>query len=194
MNSKLKTRFALLAAFLLLASAICPADDATAAPSSPQPGRRAMSFVLETKAFPKGGEIPRKYTCSGEDVSPGLSWSGAPRGARSFVLSVEDPDAPSGTFTHWIVYDLPPGAHQLPENVPKTGDLSDGGHQGRNDFRRLGYGGPCPPPGKPHRYFFKVFALDSTLNLPAGASRQEVEQAMHGHLLAQAELMGKFAR
>jgi len=153
-----------------------------------------MSFALETKAFPQGGEIPRKYTCSGEDVSPALSWSGAPQGARSLALIVDDPDAPSGAFTHWIVYDLPAGARQLPENVPYTSDPSGGGHQGRNDFRRVGYGGPCPPPGKPHRYFFKLYALDSTLNLPAGASRQEVERAMHGHVLAQAELMGKFAR
>lgn len=153
-----------------------------------------MNFVLETKAFPKGGEIPRKYTCSGEDVSPALSWSGAPQGARSFVLVVEDPDAPSGTFTHWIVYDLPAETRQLPENVSKTGDLSGGGRQGGNGFRRTGYGGPCPPPGKAHRYFFRLYALDSTLNLPSGASRQEVESAMRGHVIAQAELMGKFAR
>ena len=153
-----------------------------------------MSFVLETKAFPKGGEIPGKYTCSGENASPALSWSGAPSDTKGFALIVEDPDAPSGTFTHWIVYDLPAGVHQLPENVSKTDELSGGGHQGRNDLRRVGYGGPCPPPGKPHRYFFRLFALNSALSLPAGASRREVESALHGRVLAQAELMGKFGR
>lgn len=153
-----------------------------------------MAFTLDTKAFPKGGEIPSKYACTGEDVSPALSWSGAPQGTKSFALIVEDPDAPSGTFTHWIVYDLPAEARQLPENVSKTDDLSGGGRQGRNDFRRAGYGGPCPPPGKPHRYFFKLYALNSPLNLPAGASRREVEDALRGHVIAQAELMGKFGR
>ena len=153
-----------------------------------------MSFVLETKAFPKGGEIPGKYTCSGEDVSPALSWSGAPPDTKDFALILEDPDAPSGTFTHWLVYDLPPGVHQLPENVARQDDLSGGGRQGRNDFHRVGYGGPCPPPGRPHRYFFRLFALNSVLSLPAGASRHEVETAIRGHVIAQAELMGKFGR
>jgi Raf kinase inhibitor-like YbhB/YbcL family protein len=152
-----------------------------------------MSFVLETKAFPKGGEIPSRYTCSGENISPALSWNGAPQETKSFALIVDDPDAPSGTFTHWIVYDLPAGASQLPENVSAADDLS-GGRQGRNDFRRAGYGGPCPPPGKPHRYFFKLYALNATLDLPAGASRRDVEAAMRGKVIAQAELMGKFAR
>jgi Raf kinase inhibitor-like YbhB/YbcL family protein len=193
----LKTRFALLSACLVLASATCIAGDIAVFdgdnPSPHSPGRRAMSFVLETRAFPKGGEIPSKYTCSGDDVSPALTWSGAPKGTKSFALIVDDPDAPSGTFTHWIVYDLPAGAQQLPENVSKTDDLS-GGRQGRNDFRRVGYGGPCPPPGKAHRYFFRLFALNTALNLPAGAAKGDVEGAMRGHVIAQAELMGKFAR
>jgi Raf kinase inhibitor-like YbhB/YbcL family protein len=153
-----------------------------------------MSFVLETKAFLKGGDIPSKYTCSGSDVSPALSWRGAPQETKSFALIVDDPDAPSGTFTHWVVYDLPAGAQQLAENVSKTDDLSGGGRQGRNDFRRSGYGGPCPPPGNPHRYFFRLYALNTLLNLPTGASRRDVESAMRGHVVAQAELMGKFGR
>lgn len=153
-----------------------------------------MSFVLQTKAFPEGGEIPSKYTCSGDDISPALSWSSAPQGTKSFALIMDDPDAPSGTFTHWIVFDLPAGAHQLPENVSQAGDLPGGGRQGHNDFRRVGYGGPCPPPGKAHRYFFRLYALNSALNLPPGASRQDVEGAMRGHVIAQAELVGKFAR
>lgn len=187
----------LTAACLALTSSTCLAGD-TALDSdrtfTQHRGRHAMSLVLDSKAFPKGGEIPSKYTCSGDDISPALSWSGAPRDTKSFALIVEDPDAPSGTFTHWVVYDLPAGTHQLPGNVSKTDDLSGGGRQGRNDFRRVGYGGPCPPPGKPHRYFFKLYALNSTLGLAAGASKQDVEAAMHGHVLAQAELMGKFGR
>lgn len=186
----MKIPVALLAASLALAFAACLAGDANARNSE----RPAMSFTLDTKAFPRGGNIPAKYTCSGDDVSPALSWSGAPQGTQSFALILEDPDAPSGTFTHWVLYDLPAGAQQLPENVPKTDDLSTGGRQGRNDFRRTGYGGPCPPPGKPHRYFFRLHALNSALNLPAGASRRELESAMRGRVLSQAELMGKFAR
>jgi Raf kinase inhibitor-like YbhB/YbcL family protein len=192
----LRAQFVWFAASLALASAASIAADTTVFDANPahSPGRHTMSFVLDTKAFPKGGEIPVKYTCSGDDVSPALSWSGAPQGAKSFALIVDDPDAPSGTFTHWVVYDLPASAHQLRERVSKTDDLSGGGRQGRNDFRRVGYGGPCPPPGKAHRYFFRLYALNAALNLPAGASRQDVEAAMRGHVLAQAELMGKFSR
>lgn len=178
----------------MLASLFCIAGDAQSGTTGSQSGRRTMSFVLETKAFAKGGDIPSTYTCSGEDVSPALSWSGAPSATKGFALIVEDPDAPSGTFTHWLVYDLPAEVHQLKENVSKTDDLSGGGRQGRNDFRRVGYGGPCPPPGKPHRYFFKLFALNSALNFPAGASRRELDSALRGHVLAEAELMGKFGR
>lgn len=188
------TRFALLAASLSLTSAASIAAGPAIFDANRGPRRHTMSFVLETKTFPMGGEIPARYTCSGDDVSPALAWSGAPQGTKSFALIVDDPDAPSGTFTHWIVYDLPAATHQLPENVSKADDLSGGGRQGRNDFRRVGYGGPCPPPGKAHRYFFKLYALDAALNLPAGASRRDVEGAMSGHVLAHAELMGKFAR
>src|SRR5579862_8558681 len=170
-ESRRKTRFALLAATLALASAMCDAADLAGAAFNPGPGRRAMSFVLETKAFPKGGEIPGKYTCTGEDISPALSWSGAPQQTKSFALIMEDPDAPSGAFTHWVVYDLAADARQLPENVSKTDDLSGGGRQGRNDFRRPGYGGPCPPPGKPHRYFFRLYAMPvAKLNVPPDAT------------------------
>jgi len=188
----LRAPFALFAASLTLASAAFAAV-ITASPAH-NPRRHSMSFVLETKAFPKSGEIPARYTCSGDDVSPALSWSGAPQNTKSFALIVDDPDAPSGTFTHWLVYELPAATHQLPESVSKTDDLSGGGRQGRNDFRRVGYGGPCPPPGKAHRYFFKLYALNAALNLPAGASRQDLEAAMRGHVIAQAERMGKFAR
>lgn len=153
-----------------------------------------MPWQLSTPAFPAAGEIPKKFTCVGADVSPDLSWGDPPQGTRSFTLIMDDPDAPVGTFTHWVLYDLPANARQLPEAVNKGGEVAGGGRQGRNDFGRIGYGGPCPPPGKAHRYFFKLYALDTVLNLKSSASRGEVERAMKGHVLAQAELMGRFGR
>jgi len=153
-----------------------------------------MSFTLKTTAFPQGQTIPQKYTCSGEDISPALTWEGAPAGTQSLALIADDPDAQGGTWTHWILWDIPPGKNQLSENIAKTGTLDDGARQGSNDFKRVGYVGPCPPPGKPHRYFFKLYALDAKLDLKAGASRNELERAMKGHVLEQAELMGKYGR
>ncbi len=152
-----------------------------------------MSFVLKTTAFPERETIPKKYTCDGADVSPALAWDGAPAGTQSLALIADDPDAPVGTWTHWIIWNIPP-EKPLPEGVPKMDTLQDGSRQGRNDFKRIGYGGPCPPPGKPHRYFFKLFAIDNKLNVKAGAGRSELEAAMKGHVLAQAELMGKYGR
>ena len=153
-----------------------------------------MSFTITTTAFQPGGDIPRKYTCEGPDVSPALSWSDPPAGTQSFALISDDPDAPVGTWVHWVAYDLPASARQLPEGVPKTDTISAGGVQGLNDFGKTGYGGPCPPPGKPHRYYFKLYALGSKLNLKPGATKKAVEQAMQGHILAQAEVMGRFKR
>jgi len=153
-----------------------------------------MQFTLTTSAFANGSTIPKQFTCSGADVSPALTWSGAPDGTQSFALIVDDPDAPVGTWTHWVAWNLPASEHSLPENVAKAEQLHDGTLQGRNDFRKIGYGGPCPPPGKAHRYFFKLYALDAKLALKAGATKVALEQAMNGHILAQAELMGKFAR
>jgi len=149
---------------------------------------------VSTKSFSAGGEVPKRYTCDGADVSPQLAWGEPPAGARSLALMVDDPDAPRGTFTHWVVYDLPPQTRELPEDVRKAEQLPGGGSQGRNDFGKIGYNGPCPPPGKPHRYFFRVFALDNTLGLKAGASRKEVESAMQGHVLAQGEVMSRNGR
>lgn len=153
-----------------------------------------MNFSLSTKAFSGGGDIPAKYTCQGEDTSPALSWSEAPKHTQSFALLVVDPDAPSGDFTHWVLYDLPAATRQLPEAVPASEQLPDGSRQGVNGFRRTGYGGPCPPAGKPHRYYFRLYALDRKLDLPPGAARDAVESAMKGHVLAQAELMGRYQR
>lgn len=153
-----------------------------------------MALQLTTSAFPAEGAIPKKFTCEGPDLSPPLSWSGAPPGTQSFALIVDDPDAPAGTWVHWVLYDLPANTKDLAEGVPKEAQLSNGARQGRNDFRKIGYGGPCPPPGKPHRYFFKLYALDKMLDLKAGASKVEAESAMKGHILAQAQLMGRYGR
>lgn len=152
-----------------------------------------MSFSAKSSAFTEGAAIPKKYTCDGGDVSPALNWSGAPAGTKSLALIVDDPDAPVGTWTHWIAWNIPPD-HALPENVQKTEFLPDGIRQGKNDFRRIGYGGPCPPPGKPHRYFFKLYAIDTKLDLKPGVSRSELESAMKGHVLGHAEVMGKYGR
>jgi len=157
-------------------------------------GAGSMTFSISSSSFSQGGEIPRKFTCDGADVSPELSWTGAPEGTQSFALLADDPDAPVGIWTHWVLYDLPAQATGLPEGVSKVDEVPSGGRQGRNDFRKIGYGGPCPPPGKPHRYFFKLYALDRMLNLKPGSSKQEVEQAMQNHILSRAELMGKYQR
>jgi Raf kinase inhibitor-like YbhB/YbcL family protein len=154
-----------------------------------------MAFTLTSTAFGDGAAIPAKYTCDGVDVSPPLAWSGPPPGTRSFALIADDPDAPAGTWVHWVLYNLPADVSELPENVAKVESLDLGGaRQGRNDFRHPGYGGPCPPPGPAHRYFFKLYALDTRLELKAGAQKKDVEAAMEGHVLGSAQLMGTYGR
>lgn len=153
-----------------------------------------MPFSLQSSAFKEGAEIPRQHTCEGADVSPTLAWTEPPAKTQSFALIADDPDAPVGTWVHWVAWNIPAATRQLAENVAKSAELPGGGRQGSNDFRKTGYGGPCPPPGKPHRYFFKLYALDTTLDLKAGASKKDLEQAMKGHVLAEARLMGKYQR
>lgn len=153
-----------------------------------------MSFSLQSPSFSSGGEIPKKFTCEGADVSPALQWGEPPAKTQSLALIADDPDAPVGTWTHWVAYDLPASVRQLPEGVAKQAAMPGGGAQGVNDFGKTGYGGPCPPPGKPHRYFFKLYALDAKLNLKPGASKQQVERAIEGHTLGKAELMGTYKR
>jgi Raf kinase inhibitor-like YbhB/YbcL family protein len=160
----------------------------------PALGGGAMPFSLKTTAFSEAGSIPKTYTCDGADISPELKWSDAPAGTQSFALIADDPDAPVGTWTHWLLWNIPAGTVLLPEGLPKNETLSDGARQGRNDFKRIGYGGPCPPPGKPHRYFFKLYAVSNKLELKAGAGRNELERAMKGNVLAQAEMMGRYGR
>jgi Raf kinase inhibitor-like YbhB/YbcL family protein len=153
-----------------------------------------MALTVLSKAFQEGGEIPAKYTCDGQDISPPLSWSEPPSGARSFVLMVDDLDAPGGTFTHWIIFNIPSNSRVLSEAVPTPAQLSDGTTPGKNDFGRIGYGGPCPPPGRPHRYQFTLYALDQALGLKAGASKKQVLDAMREHILAQGQLTGVYQR
>jgi len=151
-----------------------------------------MPLKLFIPAFPEGGTIPRLHTGEGADVSPAVEWSGAPDETQSYALIVDDPDAPAGTWTHWLVWDIPASTHSLPQGW-KPGPA---GVEGTNDFGRLGYGGPMPPKGHgPHRYFFKVFAVDvASLGLPAGARRDRLDHKLQGHVLAAAQYMGRFER
>ena len=153
-----------------------------------------MAFAISSTSFPNGGDIPKKFTCDGADVSPELAWTDPPPGTKSFALIVDDPDAPSGTWTHWLLFNVPPTVSSLPEGVSKIDELPGGERQGRNDFHKIGYNGPCPPPGKPHRYFFRLYALDGKLDLKPGASKQEIEQAMQSRIRNQAEWIGKYRR
>jgi len=156
------------------------------------PGKPKMS--LTSTAFAQGQPIPDKYTGQGEDLSPPLQWSGAPANVQSFVLICEDPDAPMGAFTHWVIYNIPPAISSLSENVPKNASLSGGTRQGQNGFGNIGYNGPAPPPGKTHHYYFRLYALDDVLTLDPGAAKKAVVNAMQGHVLAEGELIGTYLR
>ncbi len=191
--------FALFAPAILLsmvrewsAPAVCARE--ILIPSIGQANGAAMSFQISTPAFSGGEMIPKKFTCDGPDVSPQLRWKGAPTGTHSFALIMDDPDAPVGTWVHWVLYNLPANTKELPEGVEKQEQLDGGALQGHNDFRKIGYGGPCPPAGKPHRYYFKLYAVDTKINLSAGATKPDLERAMKGHILGEAELMGRFGR
>jgi len=152
-----------------------------------------MTIKLTSSAFQDGAMIPARYTCDGKDISPPLNWSEVPAGAQSFALICDDPDAPIGTWVHWVVYNIPDNVTALPENVPPHKSVMGNILQGMTDFRRIGYGGPCPPRGT-HRYYFKIYALDTMLNLPAGATKRELLRAMEGHILTEGQLMGRYGR
>ncbi len=151
---------------------------------------------ITSSAFNNEAEIPKKYTCEGKDISPALSWSGAPPGTKSFALICDDPDAPMGTWVHWVIYNIPAETNKLSESVPATETIENGARQGKNGFGRIGYGGPCPPPGHgAHRYFFKLYALDSMLDLKGKTGyKEELIKGMEGHILAETQLMGKYER
>lgn len=151
-----------------------------------------MPFQLTTDAFSNEGQIPKKFTCDGQDVSPELTWTDPPKGTQAFALIVDDPDAPAGTWVHWVLYDLPPDVHNLDGGVAKKGRLPNGARQGQNDFGKIGYKGPCPPRGSVHRYFFKLYALDSKTKLKPGATKSDLERVMKGHILAESQWIGKF--
>jgi Raf kinase inhibitor-like YbhB/YbcL family protein len=161
---------------------------------TPLPGGRIMPFTISSSAFSNGSPIAARYTCDGADLSPALTWSAAPDRTQSLALIADDPDAPMGTWTHWLLWNIPARATLLSEDVPKVELLDNGARQGINDFQRIGYGGPCPPPGKPHRYFFKLYALDARLDLKPGATKSELERAIAPHILAQAQTMGTYGR
>jgi Raf kinase inhibitor-like YbhB/YbcL family protein len=163
----------------------------TSAPGTqPAAGNASATFTLTSPSFAEGAAIPAERTCDGTDLSPALRWEGAPA-AQSFALIADDPDAPGGTFTHWVLFDIPGTQRELPAGTA----ASTLGIAGRNDFGKAGYGGPCPPPGAPHRYIFTLFALDvATLGLPASAPRRDIEAAMRGHTVGQARLVGNYGR
>ena len=153
-----------------------------------------MSLSISSAAFSEGIRIPVQYTCEGEDISPPLSWSDAPEGTKSFVLICDDPDAPMGTWDHWLIYNIPADSEELAEGIPTEESLTDGSKHGLNSWGNTNYGGPCPPPGNPHRYFFKLYALDTILSLTGDATKSLIENAMQGHILEEAQLMGTFSR
>jgi Raf kinase inhibitor-like YbhB/YbcL family protein len=156
-------------------------------------GGDKMKFTITSSAFSEGGMIPGKHTCDGSDISPDLSWEGVPEDTKSLALICDDPDAPMGTWVHWVLFNIPASEKGLPAKIVADATLSNGALHGTNDFRRLGYGGPCPPGGT-HRYYFKLYALDTVLPLDAGATKAKVEASMAGHILGQAQLMGKYKR
>lgn len=152
-----------------------------------------MDIKIKSPAFVPGGKIPGKYTCDGMDISPPLAWTLGPEGTKTFALICDDPDAPMGTWVHWVLFNLPADIIELRENVLPERELKSGTKQGMNDFRKIGYGGPCPPGGT-HRYYFKLYALDTKINLDAGATKSELLKAMEGHILAEGQLMGRYER
>lgn len=153
-----------------------------------------MALSITSDAFDEGESIPTRYTCDGADVSPPVRWTVVPEKTRSLALIADDPDAPAGTWVHWVIYGISPDRQELPEDVPPSHEVMGGARQGENDFRNPGYGGPCPPPDGAHRYFFKLYALDGDPGLEAGATKPELLDAMEGHVLAEARVMGRYRR
>ena len=180
--------------FMITASIVaCHSQSKPATPVAGSATPNKNELKLTSVAFQEGQPIPRQYTCDGINVSPPLEWSGVPKSARTIAIIADDPDAPAGTWVHWVLYNLPADNIGLVENVPSTETLKAGAIQGKNDFGKIGYGGPCPPSGT-HRYFFKVYALDSELPLTAGATKADLEKAMAGHIMLQGQLMGTYRR
>lgn len=179
-----KSLIASILFIFILTSTACTPDNG----QHVQENSREKEIGLMSSAFSDGEMIPQKYTCDAENVSPPLFWSDIPEGTESMALIVDDPDAPVGTWVHWVLYDIPADQYSLPEGVIGVGN------EGKNNFGNVGYGGPCPPMGPTHRYFFKIYALATTLGLDAGETKENLERAMEGHILAQGHLMGQYQR
>ncbi len=162
--------------------------------SGAEQGGNTMVFSISSPSFKPGGTIPKIFTADGRDVSPAVSWENPPSGTKAFALICDDPDAPGSTWVHWVIWNLPAAASRLAEGVQTRSTLADGSAQGKNDFGRIGYGGPSPPPGKPHRYFFRLYALKEKLALAGGASRRDLDRAMQGRILGTAEVFGTYGR
>lgn len=187
-------RFLVAALVPAAGGAFCASSGLAQSEQSPTSKKAAMKLELSSPAFSAGQPIPARHSCDGADVSPSLQWSGAPPGTQTFALICDDPDAPFGTWVHWVLWNLPASATVLEEAQPRDARLSNGGEQGINDFKKSGYGGPCPPGSKPHRDFFKLYALDTALTLKAGARKKDLLRAMEGHVLAETSLMGTYQR
>jgi Raf kinase inhibitor-like YbhB/YbcL family protein len=186
-------RSALTLIVLVQVSAVL-ARSQTSSSNEAQAGGRNMSFTVSSSSFANGGDIPAKFSCDGADVSPQLSWSNPPAGTKTIALLADDPDAPAGNWNHWVMWNLPAEVHDLAEGMSKSAHLGNGTEQGTNDFKKIGYNGPCPPAGKPHRYYFKLYALDTKLSLNESAGKRELEAAVKGHILGQTEWMGRYKR
>jgi len=171
-----------------------PVASVRSQPAAAKEGTPTMAFQITSTAFTEGAPIPVRHTCDDKDLSPALAWAGAPQGTKSFALICDDPDAPIGTWVHWVVFNIPADSAGLPEGVPAVEKLPNGTIQGKNGWHKIGYGGPCPPPGKPHRYFFKLYALDTLLALDSSADKKAVLNAVKGHALGEAQWMGTYAR
>ena len=188
----------MLFCLLVISITACGSTPATPTqfPSSPDSQSNeevAMSFKISSSAFKNGEMIPSDFSRDGRDVSPALNWKESPAGAQSFALIMDDPDAPAGTWVHWIIFNIPASSRDLKEGIPTDPQLSDGSIQGRTSAGTSGYHGPCPPSGT-HHYFFKIYALDIMLSLSANANKKDLLAAMEGHILANADLIGKFSR
>ena len=186
MHTKTMKAAIVLLCLLCLGSALVGCQEA--APVETQEGETEMAIQITSPAFTEGSLIPKKHSCDSEDVSPALAWTGVPQGAKSLALIMDDPDAPGRAFVHWVLFNIPANIDKLPEG--STGS----GVPGTNNFRKAGYNGPCPPANATHRYFFKLYALDTELKLSPGASKSDVENAMQGHILASGQLVGKYKR
>jgi Raf kinase inhibitor-like YbhB/YbcL family protein len=172
----------------------CSRGESPASPQASDSENAAVGIQITSSAFTEGSGIPVEYTCDGADASPDLNWASVPADTKSLALICDDPDAPSGTFVHWVMYAMPAVQNQIQKRLPNSPTLPNGAKQGKNGFGRIGYGGPCPPRAAPHHYFFRIYALNANIDEPPGASRAQIDRAMKGHVVAEGHLMGTYQR